>query len=84
MGKITKLLQRVLSGTSDTNISFMELRALLIHLGFQERIKGDHHIFTREDVEEIINIQPSGNKSKPYQVKQVRNLLLKYEIGSEG
>jgi hypothetical protein len=35
------------------------------------------------DVEEIINIQPSGNKSKPYQVKQVRNILLKYEIGSD-
>ena len=48
--------------------------------GFDERIKGDHHIFTREDVEEILNIQPKEGKGKPYQVKQVRDIILKYQI----
>jgi hypothetical protein len=38
-------------------------------------------IFTREGVEEIINLQPKGSKAKPYQVRQVRSLLLKYKIG---
>ena len=33
------------------------------------------------DVEEIINIQPAGNKAKPYQVKQIRNIILKYKLG---
>ncbi len=33
------------------------------------------------EIEEIINIQPqSNNKAKPYQVKQVRNLILKYKL----
>jgi len=53
---------------------------LLKKLGFIERIKGDHHIFTREDIEEILNIQPKDGKGKPYQVKQVRDIILKYQI----
>jgi len=55
----------------------------LKHTGFKERIKGSHHIFTKDGVEEIINLQPKGNKSKPYQVKQVRNVILKYKIGAK-
>jgi hypothetical protein len=47
-------------------------------LGFRERIKGDHHIFTKEGLEEILNLQPKDAKAKPYQVKQVRNVILKY------
>lgn len=56
------------------------LCTLLNRLGFDERIKGDHHIFTRTDVEEIINLQPKKGKGKPYQVKQVRDIILKYQI----
>jgi len=81
MGKIDKLLLSVLTGTSDTNISFISLCGLLIKYNFDERIKGDHHIFTREGVIEIINLQPIGNKAKAYQVKQVRNVFHKYKIG---
>jgi predicted RNase H-like HicB family nuclease len=50
-------------------------------LGFVERIKGSHHIFIREGVEEILNLQPLGSKSKAYQVKQVRGVILKYRLG---
>jgi predicted RNA binding protein YcfA (HicA-like mRNA interferase family) len=50
--------------------------------GFDERVKGSHHIFTKDGVEEIINIQPIGSKAKAYQVKQVRNLILKYKLGA--
>lgn len=82
MGKYENLLQRVLAGTSDNNIKFAELRQLLKKLGFNERIRGDHYIFTKDNVEEIINIQPiSGSKAKGYQVKQVRNLIVKYALG---
>ena len=56
---------------------------LLKKIGFDERIKGDHHIFTKNHIEEIINLQPKGSKSKPYQVKQVRNLILKYKLRLE-
>ena len=81
MGKYEKLLQRILIGTSDNNIKFSELCQLLKKLGFEERVKGDHFIFTRDNVEEIINIQPKGSKAKGYQVKQVRNLIVKYGLG---
>ena len=76
-----KALSAILSGIQDKNISFSDLYNILIALGFSVRIKGDHHIFTKPDVVEIINIQPDGNKAKPYQVKQVRNLVLKYKLG---
>ncbi|OHE32307.1 MAG: toxin HicA [Syntrophus sp. RIFOXYC2_FULL_54_9] len=65
---------------SDANVSFDALCGLLKRLGFKERIKGDHHIFTKDDVEEILNIQPKDVKGKPYQVKQVRDVILKYQI----
>ena len=32
---------------------------------------------------EIVNVQPRNGKAKPYQVKQVRELLLKYKIDIE-
>ena len=76
-----RVLLRVLSGASDANISFAELRRLLIRLGFSERVRGSHHIFTKSGVVEILNVQPKGNRSKPYQVRQVRNLILKYRLG---
>ena len=81
MGKYEKLLQRILSGTSDNNIKFAELRQLLKRLNFSERIKGDHHIFTKDNIEEIINLQPKNNKAKGYQVKQIRNIIVKYRLG---
>jgi len=54
---------------------------LLLKLGFHERVKGSHHIFWKESVAEIVNLQPKGSKAKPYQVKQVRAVLVKYKMG---
>lgn len=79
--QIQKIIAAVLSGMQDKNIAFFDLKNLLLALGFNLRIKGDHHIFTRNDVDEIINIQPVGSKAKPYQVKQIRNIILKYKFG---
>ena len=81
MGKYDKLLIRLLSGASDTNIAFDELRHLLARLGFDERIRGDHHIYTKDGIEEILNLQPKGTKAKPYQVKQVRAVVVRYKLG---
>lgn len=81
MGQNEKLLFKILSGTQDNSIQFAELHRLLSLLGFDCRIKGDHFIYTKDDVEEIINIQPKNGKAKPYQVKQIRNLILKYKQG---
>jgi hypothetical protein len=81
MSKHQKLLLKILRGTSDAHIPFEGLRNVLLHLQFKERIKGDHHIFTREDIEEILNLQPKGSQAKPYQVRQVRQALVKYQLG---
>lgn len=78
-----KVLHRVLSGTADANIRFTDLTALLRRLGFSERIKGGHHIFFRPEIEEIINLQPKGSEAKPYQVKQVRHIIVKYKLGAQ-
>jgi len=76
-----KILNKILSGLSDKDIRFSDLRKLLLSLGFSERIKGDHYIFTRPDILEIVNLQPlKDGKAKAYQVKQVRNLILKYKL----
>ena len=83
MSPSEKTLGKILGGTSDANIRFAELCRLLKSLEFDERIKGDHHIFTRNGVEEILNLQPKGSKSKPYQVKQVRRIILKYHLTLE-
>jgi len=80
MGKIERLYDHILMRRSDANVSFETLCALLKRLGFDERIKGDHHIFTKDGVEEILNLQTKDGKGKPYQVKQVRDVILKYHI----
>ena len=81
MSGVGKILENILRGTSDQNISFTSLCLLMRRIGFEERIKGSHHIFTSEGIAEIINLQSKGGKAKSYQVKQVRNLILKYKLG---
>lgn len=80
MGKTEKTLGLVLRGTSDANIPFRDVCSLLVKLGFSERVRGDHFIYTKTGVEEILNLQPIDSKAKAYQVKQVRNLILKYKL----
>ena len=81
MPRRSRALNRVLSGSADRNIRFQDLCSLLVALGFTERVKGSHHIFTRPDVEEILNLQPlPDGHAKAYQVRQVRNVIVKYRL----
>lgn len=81
MGRPEETLLTVLRGTSDQNVSFTELCNLLTWLGFSSRIQGSHHIFNRDGVVEILNLQPIGSKAKAYQVKQVRGVVVRYKLG---
>jgi hypothetical protein len=83
MSRFTNLLNIILEGASDANIPFSELCSLLRRLGFEERIRGDHHIFTKDGVPEIVNVQPKGSKAKVYQVKQIRGIILKHKLGRQ-
>jgi hypothetical protein len=83
MSKVTKTLDRILRGHADANIRFNDLRALLHYLGFAERIRGDHYIFARDGIREILNLQPRGSQAKAYQVKQVRSVIVAYGLAGE-
>jgi hypothetical protein len=75
-----KTLVKVLRGASDANIGFDDLRRMLEHLGFVERVRGDHHVFWREGVVEILNLQPRNHQAKAYQVRQVREVIVRYHL----
>ena len=81
MTRFDRLRLRIMSGRADANIAFEDLCSLLRSLDFEERVRGSHHIFTRSKVEEILNLQPKGAQAKPYQVKQVRQIILKFGFG---
>jgi hypothetical protein len=82
VGKVEKVLETVLRGTSDANVSFQDLRRIIKALGFTERVRGDHFIYTSPEIPEILNIQPIGALAKAYQVKQVRSVIIKYKLGA--
>jgi predicted RNA binding protein YcfA (HicA-like mRNA interferase family) len=83
VSRLGKLLERLVAGGRDANFAFGELRYILIRLGFEERIHGSHHVFRRSDIPEHVVLQPDGKDAKGYQVRQVRNLILKYPLGGE-
>ncbi len=82
MGKYEKLMFVILTGKSDNNISFVQVCKLLVRLRFLYRVKGSHHIFYMDKIDEIINIQPIKGKAKPYQVRQIRALIIKYKLNN--
>jgi len=75
-----ELRARVVEGKSDDNINFEDLCRLLLRLGFEERVRGSHHIFRKQGIRELINLQQEGNKAKVYQVRQVRQVILRYGL----
>ena len=83
MGKHEKLFEHILMRRSDAGVSFDALCSLLERFGFERRIRGDHHIFCKAGIEEILNLQPKGDKAKPYQVKQVRQMILQHQLRLE-
>lgn len=83
MGRYRRLLEQILSGGADANIPYLDLCRLLRRLGFDERSRGSHHVFHKLGVEEIINLQRDGSKAKSYQVRQVRNVILRYGLGGD-
>ena len=80
MSRNAQLRWKILGGRSDANIRFDDLCALLRSLGFIERTRGSHHIFRRRGVIERINLQREGSHAKPYQVRQIRRVILKHNL----
>ena len=80
MPNVKAIYADVMSKSKDHNMRFSDIQKLLEALDFSCRVKGDHFIYTRQDVREIINIQPVGNKAKSYQVRQIRDLIYSYNL----
>ena len=80
MGKWDKLVEQILRGTSDANIAFDDLCGLRERLGFDRRTRGSRNVFRKGGVVEMPNLQRAGGKAKPYQVRQVRDIIVKYRF----
>ena len=83
MGKYEKLLLQILQGSSDRNIPFDNICKLLEGMGFEMRIRGSHHMFSKDGVEELINLQRMGDKAKPYQIRQIRQIFMRNRMAGE-
>ena len=64
MASKKKVFDKIIQGQADRNIDFDDLCDILESLEFGSRIKGSHHIFFREGIEEIINIQPDAARQR--------------------
>ncbi len=82
MTKWDRFRQRLLSKQADNNIDFADLCHYVEMLGFVAHPDNDgsHNVYGREGVVEIINLQPDKSSAKSYQVRQVRNLIVKYDL----
>lgn len=85
MSRYGKIRAEILSGKSDKNISEEDMVFFLSKIGaIHRRTKGSHMQYSIEDIPELINIQPKNGKIKPYQVKEIRNIVNKYKLGEGG
>ena len=79
MTRKQKLLKRLL--VSQTNVRFSEATALAEAFGFQlSRISGSHHIFTHPNVPQLLNLQDVRGEAKPYQVRQLLQLIERHNL----
>jgi len=83
MNKYAKLFNKILQGHSEANIPFADLCQLLLRLGFTEHVRGSHHLFRQAGITEKVNLQTDNHHAKPYQVRQVRQVILKYHLRLE-
>jgi predicted RNA binding protein YcfA (HicA-like mRNA interferase family) len=81
--KSRKVLEKAIS--SPASLRFEEACALARAFGFHlSRVSGSHHIFAREGVRELVNLQEVSGKAKPYQVKQLLGLVERYNLSLGG
>lgn len=78
--RAAKLLEKILEGHVQ-NVSFRDLVALAEAMGFELiRVSGSHHIFVHNAVPHPLNLQSAQGRAKPYQVRQFRTLITRYDL----
>ncbi len=80
--KKLKLLQRLL--INQKNVKFEDAVSCAEAFGFRlDRINGSHHIFVHDAISELVNLQNVKGKAKSYQIKQLLQLVEKYNLRIE-
>ncbi|MEN6432186.1 MAG: type II toxin-antitoxin system HicA family toxin [Smithella sp.] len=69
------MLEKILAGSK--NIRFAEAVTFAKSFGFRlDRVRGSHHLFVHPpDIPELLNLQDVNGKIKPYQLKQLLNII---------
>lgn len=76
-----KTYNDVISGKSDNNINFNDFRNLIVDLGFSFiRQSGSHIQYYHSGINERMTIQSDKSKAKGYQVRQLRNIIVKHDL----
>ena len=76
---VEKTLEQARAGSK--NLRFSDITRLVEQFGFSlARVKGSHHIFSHPSIPELVNLQSVKGKCKPYQVKQVLDLVDRYNL----
>ena len=76
-----KVYQAVISGKSDNNINYKDFQNLIVNLGFDfARQRGSHEMYFNDEIKRYMNIQNDGSKAKPYEIKQLRNLIKEFDL----
>jgi predicted RNA binding protein YcfA (HicA-like mRNA interferase family) len=81
--KKRKLLAKALTGSK--NLRFTEVIRLAEAFGFRlSRVRGSHHVFAHPTLRELVNLQEVGGKAKPYQLRQLLDLVERYNLQLDG
>jgi hypothetical protein len=66
------------------NLRFGDVLRLSLAFGFElARISGSHHILRHSAVQELLSLQNVGGRAKPYQVRQLMDLVARYSLHLE-
>jgi predicted RNA binding protein YcfA (HicA-like mRNA interferase family) len=82
MSKRRKILAKILAGSR--NVAFNDVVRLVEGFGFRlSRVSGSHHIFVHPSITELLNLQNVNGHAKPYQIRQLMDLVERYNLELE-
>lgn len=77
-----KLLHKIVRGSK--NVRFSEMVHLVEGFGFfLARTEGSHHLFSKPEIPELVNLQEVKGQAKPYQVRQFLKLVERHNLKLE-
>jgi hypothetical protein len=79
VSKIEKLLAK--ANNNPDNIRFQEICNLAEYFGFKLKGgRGSHKVYSRKGIKEILTFQEVGGMAKPYQVRQLLDIIEQYKL----